>query len=115
MTDCIFCKLASGEIPTSAVYEDEQVFAFKDNEPKAPVHILMIPKKHFASLSEAEAEDEALLGHIRLVAQKLAAEYGIDKSGYRVLTNCGPDAGQGVFHIHYHLLGGEFLGDICGF
>ncbi len=115
MTDCIFCKLAAGDIPTSVVYEDEQVFAFKDNEPKAPVHILMIPRKHFASLAEATAEDEALLGHIQLVAQKLAVEFGIDQSGYRVLTNCGPDSGQGVFHIHYHLLGGENLGDICGF
>ena len=113
MTECIFCRLASGEIPTDVVYEDEQVFAFKDNEPKAPVHILIIPKEHFASLNEAEDSDAAVLGHIQLVAARLAAEFGIDQTGYRVLTNCGPDSGQGVFHIHYHLLGGAFLGDIC--
>ena len=113
MSDCIFCKLAAKEIPTTVVYEDEDIFAFKDNEPKAPVHILIIPRKHFASLAEAAANDAEVLGKIQLVAQKLAAEYGIDKSGYRVLTNCGPDSGQGVFHIHYHLVGGAMLGDIC--
>ena len=114
MSDCIFCMLAEKQIPTTVVYEDDLVFAFNDAEPKAPVHILIIPRKHFASLAEATVEDAAVLGHIQMVAAKLAVEHGIDKTGYRVLTNCGPDSGQGVFHLHYHLIGGENLGDICG-
>lgn len=108
MDNCIFCKLASGSIPTQVVYQDEAVFAFRDNSPQAPVHILLIPKRHIASL--AEADDALLLGKIMLAAATVAKQEGIDESGYRVVTNRGRDAGQSVFHLHFHLLGGRALG-----
>lgn len=113
MKDCLFCKMVTKEIPTSVVYEDDDILAFKDIAPKAPVHVLIIPKKHIENLADAQEEDFALLGKMQMVAQKLAKELGIAEKGYRVLTNSGKDSGQEVYHIHYHLVGGRVLGDIC--
>lgn len=114
MSDCLFCKIAAGEIPSAKVYEDEEILAFRDIAPKAPVHILLIPKKHLASLAEAGPDDVALLGKMQLLARQLAEKEGVAESGFRVLTNSGPNSGQEVAHLHYHLLGGEPLGDIRG-
>lgn len=108
--NCLFCKIVEGTIPSTKVYEDEYVYAFKDIQPQAPVHLLVIPKKHIASLNEAEPGDAELLGRVALVAQRVAKEAGLGDSGYRVLTNVGKDGGQVVFHIHFHVLGGEKLG-----
>jgi len=107
--DCIFCKIANGEIPSSFVYEDDQVVAFKDLNPVAPVHVLIVPKEHKLNLSEYTGADEQLLGHILVTAAHIAKELGLDESGYRVITNAGPDAGQSVMHTHFHLLGGRKL------
>jgi histidine triad (HIT) family protein len=109
MQDCIFCKIIAGSIPSNKVYEDDNVLAFHDIQPAAPTHILIIPKKHFSSLNEAGEEDWALIGHIHKAAQLIAKEQGVTESGYRLINNCGPDAGQIVFHLHYHLLAGEKL------
>jgi histidine triad (HIT) family protein len=105
-SDCIFCKIAAGEIGGPPVYQDEHVTAFKDINPQAPVHILVIPNKHIASVSEAAAEDEGLLGKLLRTSAKIADEQGLN-GGYRLITNTGPDGGQTVFHIHVHLLGGR--------
>lgn len=113
MTDCLFCKMVNKEIPTTIVYEDDDVLAFNDIAPKAPVHVLIIPKKHIESLAAATEEDARILGKLQMVAHKLAEDLGIAESGYRVLTNSGKDSGQVVFHLHYHLVGGKTLGDIC--
>lgn len=114
MSECIFCKIINKEIPSQIVFEDEQVLAFKDINPAAPVHLLVIPKKHRESLNDIDAADEALLGHILVVAKKLAQELGIADSGYRVVNNCGDDGGQVVKHLHFHLIGGQPLGvKIC--
>lgn len=110
MDDCIFCKIAQGTIPSNKIYEDERVVAFHDIQPQAPVHLLVIPKKHIASMKEAEAEDAELMGHVLLTAQRVAREAGLEENGYRIINNCGKDAGQVVFHIHFHVLGGEKLG-----
>ncbi len=107
--DCIFCKIAKKEIPSEIVYQDDQVTAFKDLSPLAPVHILLIPNGHYASLSDCDAADSALIGHLMIVAAQIAAAQGIDQSGYRVVTNCGSDGGQTVHHLHFHLLGGRPL------
>lgn len=107
MNDCIFCKILKGEIPSKKVYEDDLVYAFHDIAPAAPVHILIIPKTHIASLNEAASEHQALLGHILLTAKKLAGELGISEDGYRIVNNCGKNAGQTVFHLHFHLLAGD--------
>ena len=107
--DCIFCKIANGEIPSSFVYEDDQIVAFKDLNPVAPVHVLIVPKEHKLNLSEYTEADEQLLGHILVTASHIAKELGLDESGYRVITNAGPDAGQSVMHTHFHLLGGRKL------
>ena len=104
--DCIFCKIAQKEIPSTIVYEDEDVIAFNDLNPEAPVHVLVIPKKHIESLNTATAEDQQLLGKIMLAIQKIAAEQGIAENGYRVVTNCGVQGGQTVMHLHFHLMGG---------
>lgn len=109
MADCIFCKILAGEIPASKVYEDDQILAFEDISAKAPVHILIIPKEHVDTLNDAGPEHEALIGRIVLKAAELAWEKGISQSGYRVLANCNRDAGQEVFHLHFHLLGGHRL------
>ena len=105
--NCLFCKIVKGEIPSSKVYEDDKVFAFKDINPQAPIHIVIIPKKHISALSVASEEDKEVLGHIQLVASKLAGQFAECKNGFRVVNNCGADGGQTVFHIHYHLLGGK--------
>lgn len=110
MADCIFCKVASGEIG-QLVYEDDQVAAFNDLNPQAPVHVLIIPKKHVEKLADVEdGADAALLGHILVVANKIAGDRGVAEEGYRVVVNNGPGAGQSVWHVHFHLLGGRALG-----
>jgi len=110
MSDCIFCKIINKEISSEIVFEDAQVLVFKDINPLAPVHLLIIPKKHMESLQQASPEDEALLGHILIVARQLAQEFGVSESGYRVVTNIGEDGGQVVKHLHFHVLGGKSLG-----
>jgi histidine triad (HIT) family protein len=110
VSDCIFCKIINREIPSELVFEDEHVVAFKDINPLAPVHLLVIPKKHLESLQSASPEEEALLGHILIVARQLALEFGVSESGYRVVTNIGEDGGQVVKHLHFHVLGGTALG-----
>ena len=108
MTDCLFCKIIRGEIHAKKVYEDEDTFAFEDISPKAPTHILIIPKKHVRGLKEAGPEDAQLLGRLQLVAARIGRERGIE-DGYRTVLNVGPKSGQSVFHIHLHLLGGRDL------
>ena len=109
MSDCIFCKIAAGEIPSECLYQDEQVYAFKDINPMAPVHVLIVPKQHIASVNEVTAENSAVIAHIYEVASQLAKELGVAEDGYRIVTNCGKNAGQTVFHLHFHLLGGTPL------
>ncbi len=111
MEDCLFCKIVKGEIPSNKVYEDEYVYAFKDIEPVAPVHILIVPKKHISSLNKISDEDEALLGKIFLTIKKIAKELGVEDKGYRVINNCGKDAGQTVMHLHFHLIAGRKMGE----
>jgi len=108
MTDCLFCKIIAGQITSKKVYEDDQVFAFEDINPQAPTHVLIIPKKHIKGLKEAQAEDAEILGYMQLVAAKLGRERHIE-DGYRTVYNVGPRAGQSVFHIHLHLIGGRDL------
>ena len=103
---CLFCKILSGQLPARSVYEDASCIAFHDINPQAPVHLLIIPRKHFASAAEAEVGDEQVLGHLHRVAAQLAAELHLT-GGYRVVMNTGPGAGQSVFHVHLHLLGGR--------
>ncbi len=107
--DCIFCKIIQGEIPAKKVYEDEHVLAFHDINPIAPVHVLVIPKKHIGSVLEIKEEDKELIGHLHLALQRVAKETGVAESGFRVVTNTGPHGPQTVFHLHYHLLGGREL------
>lgn len=108
--DCLFCKIISGEIPSKKVYEDDEVYAFYDIKPMAPVHVLIIPKQHIASsMNDINEENSAIVSRIYEVAAKLAKELGISESGYRVVSNCGEDAGQTVSHLHFHLLGGKKL------
>ncbi len=109
MDDCIFCKIVSGSIPSRKAYEDDRVYAFWDINPKAPVHILIIPKKHMPTVLDAGEEDRDLLGHILMVAGDIAREQGIAESGFRIMINCNRDGGQVVYHLHYHLLGGKQL------
>ena len=105
--DCLFCRIIAGEIPSKKVYEDDTMLAFHDINPEAPVHVLVIPKEHVLESARAvKAEHAALIGHIYTVIAKLADELGLD-GGYRVVTNAGPDAGQTVMHLHFHLLGGK--------
>jgi len=106
MSDCLFCKIIRGEIPSKKVYEDDRVFAFEDIDPKAPTHILIIPKKHFSGINTAGPEDAEIIGYSHLVAAKLAKERNIEQ-GYRTVYNVGPDSGQSVFHLHLHLIGGR--------
>ena len=110
MADCLFCRLAAGEIPASIVYEDAQLVAFEDITPQAPTHVLVIPRRHIATLNDLGPEDEALVGEMTRRAAAIAKEQGLAERGYRVLFNCNADAGQTVFHIHMHLLGGRRLG-----
>jgi len=110
VADNIFAKIVRKEIPATIVYEDDRALAFRDVGPKAPVHILVIPKKDLARVSEAKAEDEPLLGHLLTVAAAVARQEGIDDTGYRLVINKGRDAGESVPHLHVHLLGGRALG-----
>lgn len=107
--DCIFCKIAKKEIPSEEVYEDDQVFAFKDAHPLAPVHVLIIPKRHIESINDLKETDEALVGHIVLIAKKIAEDLNISKNGYKLLFRTGKHGGQEVEHIHLHLIGGAKL------
>lgn len=110
MEDCVFCKIIKGEIPSEKVYEDEEILAFKDIDPAAPIHILVIPKKHIENLLEVKEEDSYLIGHIYQVINKIARDMGIEQDGFRVIVNCGKDAGQEVMHVHFHMLAGRKLG-----
>ena len=110
MTDCLFCRIINKEIPSRLVYEDEKVLAFEDIKPQAPAHILIIPKKHLASLKEADENDQNLLGYLLLTARKIAQDKGLAESGFRLVINSGPDSGQEVYHLHVHLLGGRRFG-----
>ena len=104
-TDCLFCQIVSGEKPSNKVYEDDLVYAFKDIFPAAPVHILIIPKQHIATLNDTNPEHKELLGHIILTASQLAKDFELAEDGYRVVMNCNRNGGQTVYHIHLHLLG----------
>ena len=106
-TDCIFCRIIAGTAPAEIVFRDDQVIAFQNLNPIAPVHLLVVPINHIESVNTTEVADEAVIGHLFTVARRLAAKYGIDKSGYRLVINTGPDAGQSVFHLHLHLIGGR--------
>lgn len=107
--DCIFCKLAEGEIPTEVIYQDDEMFVFQDQNPQAPKHLLAIPKEHIASLNEAGEEHAQLLGSILYRIRKIAEEQGFADDGYRVVNNCGEDGGQTVPHLHFHVLAGRSL------
>jgi histidine triad (HIT) family protein len=109
MNDCLFCKIRDGAIPAKQVYQDDRAIAFRDINPQAPTHILIIPRKHIASVDDITDEDNALVGHLHQVAAKLAKEENLT-NGYRTLFNTGNDAGQTVFHLHLHLVGGRQLG-----
>lgn len=107
MNDCIFCRIARGEIPAQMVHTDEDVVAFRDLNPQAPTHVLVIPRRHLTSVATATPEDAELLGRTLLAAAKIARDQGVEESGYRLVTNSGADAGQSVFHLHVHVLGGR--------
>lgn len=111
MKDCLFCKIINGEIPSEKVYEDEEILAFKDIQPAAPIHILVIPKKHITSLAHLEKEDEKVVGKIYTVINEIAEKQGFKEDGYRVIVNCGENGGQEVMHLHFHLLAGKKLGE----
>ena len=106
----IFSKIIAKEIPSQMVYQDDRVTAFKDINPQAPVHILIVPNKEMPTVNDVTVEDEALLGHMLVVAKQIAAEQGIAERGYRLIINCGDDGGQEVYHLHMHLMGGRNLG-----
>lgn len=110
MPDCLFCRIAAGEIPSTIVYQDAQMLAFKDITPQAPTHILLIPRRHISTLNDLAPEDDGLVGEMTRRAAAIAKENGLADRGYRVLFNCNADAGQTVFHIHLHLVGGRRLG-----
>lgn len=107
--ECIFCKIINKEMEAEIVYEDKEIIAFKDIYPAAPVHLLIVPRKHIPTLLDLEVADEFLIGHLHHVANDLARAFKLDKKGFRVVINCGKDAGQAVFHLHLHLLGGRPL------
>ena len=104
MSDCIFCRIATGEIPATTLYDDGEILAFRDINPEAPVHVLLIPRRHIATLNDLAAADATLIGRLYLAGKQVAAELGVAESGYRTVINCNRDAGQIVFHIHMHLL-----------
>jgi len=109
MNDCLFCKISDGRIPSDKVYESDTFFGINDINPQAPTHILIIPRLHQATLLDVEEKDHAVMGSVVSVANQLAKERGLDESGFRLVVNCGAGAGQSVFHIHFHLLGGRAL------
>lgn len=107
MSECLFCKIASGEIPAEIAFEDKKVIAFEDVNPQAPVHIVIIPKKHIPTILDLTDADQELVGYMHTVANQIATEKSLDKDGFRLVTNCKQSAGQTVFHLHIHLLGGR--------
>jgi histidine triad (HIT) family protein len=107
--DCLFCRILAGEVPADVVYQDNRALALRDTNPQAPVHLLVIPYDHMESLDEASQRDEALLGHLLRVAARVANEQGLSESGYRTVINTGAGAGQSVFHLHLHVIGGRSL------
>lgn len=109
MTDCLFCKIAGGQIPADKVHEDAHTVAFRDINPQAPVHVLVVPKRHIATLNDLKPGDAELVGKLLLAAGKVARELGVADSGYRTVLNCNADAGQSVWHVHLHLLGGRTM------
>ena len=114
MSDCIFCQIAAGEIPADILYQDEEIVAFRDINPLAPVHLLVIPRKHIAFLSDLTEAESSLVGDMVITANKLAEQEGIAESGYRLVVNCGQHGGQLVPHLHLHLLGGRQLSAALG-
>lgn len=110
MDDCIFCRIVKGEIPSEKVYEDEKVLAFKDINPVTPIHVLVIPKKHFKDVLDVKEEDKEIIADLFQSINKIAKILGIEENGFRVINNCGKDAGQEVMHLHFHLLAGKKLG-----
>lgn len=107
MSDCLFCRIAAGTIPSKIVYQDDQTMAFEDVNPQAPVHVLVIPRRHVKSVGELESTDAVLIGHLILACVRVAQEKGIANSGYRIVTNIGAHGGQTVCHLHFHVLGGR--------
>mgnify|MGYP001812164545 FL=1 len=107
--DCLFCKIVAGDIPADIIYESESALAFRDINPQAPTHVLVIPRQHIATINDLDEADRSLVGDLYLAAQQIAAEEGIAESGYRAVMNCNEGAGQSVFHIHLHVLGGRAL------
>jgi Diadenosine tetraphosphate (Ap4A) hydrolase and other HIT family hydrolases len=110
--DCIFCKIVEGSIPSAKVYENDRLLAFRDIQPAAPVHILIIPKKHIPTMNDVAPEDDALIGELFAAARHIAKEQGIAEAGYRLVNNVNADGGQVVYHLHIHLLGGKKLGPL---
>lgn len=110
MEDCIFCRIINKQIPATVVYEDDKVLAFNDIKPVAPVHVILIPKEHIPGVNGLNETNAAVMADIHLAAKKIAAQLGIAEKGFRLINNCGADAGQTVFHLHYHLIGGVNLG-----
>ncbi len=113
MSECLFCRIARKEIPAAVVYEDDTLLVFKDIAPQAPVHLLIIPKAHCEGLGDLTPETEAAAARIPRVAAQLAVAHGVHSGGWRLVSNCGPEAGQVVYHLHFHLLGGKPLGRPC--
>ncbi|MBN2232649.1 MAG: histidine triad nucleotide-binding protein [Deltaproteobacteria bacterium] len=109
MTDCLFCKIAAHEIPAEIVFENDRVLAFKDINPKAPVHLLIVPKKHYATLNDIPDDEMEIIAEIHRVVKHLAREFGVADRGYRTLVNTNAEGGQVIFHVHYHLIGGRQL------
>lgn len=107
MSNCIFCRIVRKEIPAKIIYEDEMVLAFEDIAPQAPVHILVIPKKHYSTILDIEEKNTELIGHIFMVARHIASQKGFDSKGFRLVINCNPDGGQTVYHVHFHILAGR--------
>ena len=112
--DCIFCRIIAGEVPAEIIYQDEQVIVFPDINPKAPTHLLIVPKKHIPSLAHLSKADSPLTGHMVNIANRMAKEKGVSEKGYRLVMNCGEEGGQAVPHLHMHLLGGRRLSDELG-
>lgn len=109
MSDCIFCKIAKGEIPSDIIYQDDKVIAFNDIDPQSPVHFLVIPKEHIPSIQYIDEENVSIISHIVLVINEIAKEKGLGKDGFRIVNNCGEYGGQTVGHLHFHVLGGRHL------
>lgn len=110
MSDCIFCRIAAGQIPATMLYDDGEVLAFRDINPEAPVHLLIVPRRHISTLNDLNEADAALIGRLYLAGKQVAAELGVAECGYRTVINCNRDAGQIVFHVHMHLLAGREMG-----